>query len=87
MEGQSTRKYYGYSTFCRPVSAIINQAIFCSYARPSGRTGLHRRRRASEIGVDLKPNHTTEEGLMESLKFGVIFLVMLACVYLLGGGR
>ena len=27
-EGQSTRKYYGYSTFCRPVSAIINQAIF-----------------------------------------------------------
>ncbi len=27
-EGQSTRKYYGYSTFCRPVSGIINQAIF-----------------------------------------------------------
>lgn len=32
-------------------------------------------------------SYTTEEGLMESLKFGVIFLVMLACVYLLGGGR
>ena len=70
--------------------AYDEQCSFCDCcvrALGAQSKGLHRRRRASEIGVDLKPNHTTEEGLMESLKFGVIFLVMLACVYLLGGGR
>lgn len=27
-EGQSSRKHYGYSIFCRPVTGVINQAIF-----------------------------------------------------------
>lgn len=34
-----------------------------------------------------RPNSNTEGGLVESLKFGIIFLVFLACVFVLGGGQ
>lgn len=35
----------------------------------------------------MQSNDNTEEGLMDSLKFGIIFIVVLACIYVLGGPK